>query len=66
MQVAGDRQRNTSRIFRKNEYRQIIGTTPSSQRMCSAETSGEEGNKMRQFGTADIPQENLHRSAEGG
>jgi translation elongation factor EF-4 len=34
----------------------ISGTTPSSQRMCSAGTSGE-GNKMRQFGKVDILQE---------
>jgi len=37
--------------------RQISGTTPSSQRMCSVGTSGEERNKMRQFGKVDIPQE---------
>jgi translation elongation factor EF-4 len=40
-----------------SRYRKISGTTPSSQRMCSAGTSGEEGNKMRQFGKVDIPQE---------
>jgi translation elongation factor EF-4 len=39
-----------------SRYRKISGTTPSSQRMCSAGTSGE-GNKMRQFGKVDIPQE---------
>jgi translation elongation factor EF-4 len=33
------------------------GTTPSSQRKCSVGTSGEELNKMRQFGKVDIPQE---------
>jgi hypothetical protein len=33
--------------------------------MCSAGTSGEEGNKMRQFGKVDIPQE-VHCGVEGG
>jgi len=37
--------------------RQIGGTTPSSQRVCSVGTSGEERNKMRQFGKVDILQE---------